>query len=68
MTKVKTLMKEQSGSTLEARIFKSEHAPYSIEYFIDGKYVQSEEFPGVSIHYVEDAANNWLEGIKVLNG
>ena len=39
-----------------------------IEYFDDhGKLFFSEEFPGKSMRYVEDAAENWALGIKQLN-
>jgi hypothetical protein len=68
MSQVKTLIKERNGTRLEARIMKSSHEPYSIQYFINGKFVTEEIFDGVSIHYVEDAAENWLAGVKVLNG
>jgi hypothetical protein len=68
MTEIKTLMKEQNGIILEAKIMKTEHQPYSIEYFVNGKYTKTEKFEGVSLYYVEDAAENWLNGIKVLNG
>jgi argonaute-like protein implicated in RNA metabolism and viral defense len=68
MSQIRTIMKEQNGTLLEAKIMKSEHMPYSIEYFINGKYVQTETFAGHSLYYVESAAENWLAGIKVLNG
>jgi hypothetical protein len=68
MTNIRTLVKEHNGATLEARILKNSHDPYVIEYFINGKFSQSETFEGVSLYYVEDAAENWLNGIKVLNG
>ena len=68
MSRVKTLFGEQNGARLEARIMKTEHQPLSIEFFINDKFVAAESFPGLSIHYVESAAENWLQGIKVLNG
>jgi hypothetical protein len=68
MSTVKTLVKEQNGTRLEARIIKNSHEPYVIEYYVDGKYKHTESFEGASIYYVEDAANNWLNGIKVLRG
>jgi hypothetical protein len=68
MTNIKTLVKEHNGTTLEARIMKEEHSPFIIDYYINGMYTQTESFPGYSIHFVESAAYNWLEGIKVLNG
>lgn len=48
------------------------HSPYNdaLEYFIqykrDGECFYTETFPGRSIYYVEDAAENWSLGIKVL--
>lgn len=68
MSQVKVLFGEQNGARLEARIMKAEHDPYSIDYFINGKYMHTEVFPNVSIHYVESAASNWISGVKVLNG
>jgi hypothetical protein len=68
MSTIKTLVKEQNGLKLEARIMKNSHEPYTIDYYVDGKYKQSETFEGVSLYYVEDAAENWLDGIKILNG
>jgi hypothetical protein len=68
MSNVKTIVKEQNGTKLEARIMKTSHEPYVIEYYINGKYKQTETFEGVSLYYVEDAAENWLNGVKTLNG
>jgi hypothetical protein len=69
MSVIKTLVGESNiGVRLEARIIKEDHNPFKIEYYVDGKYKQSEVFQGVSIHYVEDAAENWINGVKVLNG
>lgn len=45
--------------------FKSELA--YIQYFDDnGRLFFTEEFPNNSLHYVEDAAENWALGIKKL--
>lgn len=45
--------------------FKDEIA--YIDYFDDtGKKFYTEDFPNNSIHYVEDAAENWALGIKKL--
>jgi hypothetical protein len=42
---------------------------YSIEYYdMNGLIFHTEKFEGHSLHYVEDAAENWALGIKVLNG
>lgn len=68
MTQVKVLRETRKGSMLEAKIIKEEHSPYVIEYYISGQFVNREEFPNKSIYFVEDAALNWIRGIKVLNG
>lgn len=45
--------------------FKEEHA--YIKYFDNnGKRFFTEDFPGKSTRYVEDAAENWALGIKKL--
>jgi hypothetical protein len=42
---------------------------YYIEFYrSDGSLITTEYFPNHSIHYVEDAAENWTFGIKQLNG
>jgi hypothetical protein len=51
-----------------AEVQKSQDG-YIIEYYDSaGALMQSESFVGKSIHYVEDAAENWALGIKQLNG
>lgn len=46
--------------------FKEEMA--YIDYFDDnGKQFYTEDFPGRSMRYVEDAAENWALGIKKLD-
>ena len=38
---------------------------YSIEYYdANGLYLQTEKFENVHLMYVEDAAENWANGIK----
>jgi hypothetical protein len=39
---------------------------YFIQYKRNGECFYTETFPGRSIYYVEDAAENWALGIKVL--
>jgi len=47
--------------------FKEEYA--YIKYFDDkGNLFFTEDFPDKSIHYVNDAAENWAAGIKKLEG
>lgn len=42
---------------------------YWIEYYSpNGAMMEKESFPAKSIFYVEDAAKNWIDGVKVLNG
>ena len=42
---------------------------YSIEYYdMNGLIFHTEKFEGLPLHYVENAAENWALGIKVLNG
>lgn len=35
----------------------------SVDFYENGAYISSREFPNKSIHYVEDAAENWILGI-----
>lgn len=65
--KVNQLLGEKGGQTLRAEIY-SDVDGYSIKYFINGNLQTTESFPDKSIHFVEDAAENWISGIKVLNG
>lgn len=66
MTIISTWVNEQSSARAEV-ILKNDY--YVIEYYDkSGNRFHTEEFKGVSIHYVEDAAENWTKGIKQLNG
>jgi len=50
-----------------AQVRQNENKEYYIIYFDEkGGILDSEKFPGKSIHYVEDAAENWSLGIKEL--
>lgn len=64
---VNQFLGEREGAQMRAEIHKSNDV-YSCKYFINGNMQTEEAFPGKSIYYVEDAAVNWLQGIKVLNG
>jgi hypothetical protein len=46
-----------------------EHSFFSIT-FKDphGNRIMREDFPYKALHYVEDAAENWTKGIKLLKG
>ena len=64
---VKQFLGEKSGQTLRAEIHQ-DGDDYSVFYYVKGNLQTRESFAGKSIHFVEDAATNWLDGIKVLNG
>lgn len=66
-TLVNALLKEKSGQILLAEIYSNENE-YLIKYFINGNFQNQETFTDKNIQYVEDAAQNWIDGIKVLNG
>tara|TARA_R110000868_G_scaffold244495_1_gene500815 strand:+ start:146 stop:358 length:213 start_codon:yes stop_codon:yes gene_type:complete len=70
MKQISTYFKE--GTDLKSRaevVFDSDNTVYNIEYYnLQGLIFHTESFPGKSVHYVEDAAENWALGIKVLNG
>ena len=65
--KVKQFLGEKDGNQLKAEIH-SDVDGYNICFYINDSLKNVEYFDGKSIHYVEDAATNWLSGIKVLNG
>lgn len=66
-TKVNQFLGEKDGQQLQADIYSGNNS-YTIRYHINGNFVKEETITGHSIHYVEDAATNWLAGIKTLNG
>jgi len=66
-TFVNAMIGEANGANLQAEIYQEESG-YSITYSINGQNVKAEQFPNKSIYFVEDAAKNWLSGIKKLNG
>lgn len=66
---ISTYFKE-NASAARAEVSRNQAGEY---YYIDfydvgGNKVKTEAFPGKSIHYVEDAAENWALNIKALNG
>jgi len=67
MVDVRRFLGERDGKTLCAEIHQDING-YKIQYFIQDEFIKEETFYDKSIHYVEDAAENWLDGIKVLNG
>lgn len=57
----------EQSNLMSARVCKND-TTFFIEYVKDGSVFKTESFPGKSLRYVEDAAENWAIGIKVLNG
>ena len=39
---------------------------FVIDFYLDNKYYHTIEFQNKSIHYAEEAAENWALGIKIL--
>ena len=67
-TKVNEFLGEKSGQHLRAELYQEGLTGYTIRYFVNGDFIKEETITGHSIHYCEDAAQNWINGIKVLNG
>lgn len=69
MTVISTYFKEEGMFKARAEVIRVEQGVYKIDYYdINGDFIKDEYFPNKSIYYVEDAAENWTLGIKVLNG
>jgi hypothetical protein len=61
-------VKESPEGEYRAEIHQN-NLGYFIEYYgPTGLKIKTEDFSGKSIHYVKDAAENWVDGIKILNG
>lgn len=66
---ISTYFKENANSA-RAEVIRNQAGEY---YYIDfydagGNKFKTEAFVGKSLHYVEDAAENWSLNIGVLNG
>jgi hypothetical protein len=66
---ISTYFKENAQSA-RAEVLRNEAGEY---YYIDyydagGNKFYTETFPGKSVYYVEDAAENWAQNLKVLQG
>ena len=66
---ISTYFKEHAQSA-RAEVLKNEAGNYHyIDYYdAGGNKFYTETFPGKSVHFVEDAAENWATNIKVLKG
>jgi hypothetical protein len=68
MTKlVRTLMKEQGITQLQAEIYSTVDNTYLVKYFVNGLVVK-EETSEKFIHIVESNVQTWLDNVKPLNG
>lgn len=67
-TIISTYYKEDAGGA-RADVVKNDNV-YSIEYYngSDANPFLVETYPNNSLFYVESAAENWVMGIKQLNG
>jgi len=63
----KTLISETDGQTLKADYFATDNGA-GIRFFINNEFIKEEVYEGKSIHFAQSAAQNWLAGIKTLNG
>lgn len=60
--------KETPDGQYKAEIHQAQ-AGYMVEYYKPtGEKFKTEDFSTKSIHYVKDAVENWISGIKTLNG
>ena len=66
---ISTFFKENADSA-RAEVLRNEAGGYyCIDYFdAGGNKFFTEAFPNKSVHYVEDAAENWARNVKVLKG
>jgi hypothetical protein len=63
-----SLFTEDTDGSLRADVIV-DGGGYQIRYCdLSGDCFKSEDFPGKSLRFVEDAAENWTMGIKTLNG
>lgn len=63
-----SFIKESPEGQYRAEIHENSDG-YLIEYYDPtGKNFRTETFAGKSLKYVSDAAENWVAGIKSLNG
>jgi len=57
------------GSSMRAEIHENKNNVYKVSFYgPNGEKLADKLFENKSIHYVQDAAENWLNGIKILNG
>lgn len=62
-----TLFAEKAGKNLKAEIFETGTGA-GIRFFIDEEFLKEEVYEDKSVHWARSTAENWLSGVKVLNG
>ena len=63
-----TIFRDPSATEKRAEVFRTKDG-YSTDYYgPDGSFIRTERYDGKSIHFVESAADNWISGVKQLNG
>lgn len=62
-----TIMTEKSGQSLKVDYFATDGGA-GIRCYINGDFLKEEVYEGKSIHWAQSAAENWISGIKPLNG
>lgn len=69
-TKINQFLGETAGKSMRADVYTSDAVEqgYTIRYHIDDVFVKEETIVGHNMTYIADACNNWMAGIKVLNG
>ena len=60
---ISTYFYEEAPELLRAEIFQDENG-VGIQYIKSDSVFNEERFPGKTLRYVEDAAENWALGIK----
>lgn len=61
------IITEKDGQNLRAEYFQTE-AGSGCRFFINEEFLVEELYDGKSIHWAESAAENWISGVKTLNG
>ena len=64
---VEVLITEKAGKTLKAEYFATENGA-GVRFFINEEFIQEEIYEGKNVHFAQSAAENWLAGVKTLNG
>ena len=63
----RTLMGEKAGQSLKAEYFETNNGA-GVRFFINEEFIKEEIYEGKNIHWAQSAAENWIDGIKPLNG